>query len=142
MTFQLDVITPEKVVFTGEVNEVVVPTKEGQIGILPNHTSLLAQLSHGELIIKIGTHDEYFAIEGGFVDVEHNRVSIIADYAVRSQDIEIAQAEAAIERAKQKVEERTSQKDFVDAQAQLRRALMELKIAEQRKARSHTPNTR
>ena len=133
MTFYLEIITPEKVVFKNEADELIVPTTTGEVGILANHVPLLSQISLGELIIKQGQKEHALAISGGFLDVANNQVTILADYAVRSEDIEIAKVEEAQKRAQKAMEEKVSERDFAEAEAQLRRSLLELKVAQRRR---------
>lgn len=133
MNFLLEIITPEKVILKDEVDEVVVPTMAGEIGILPNHAELLTKVKPGELIIKKNGKYQAFAIMGGFLEVIDNHVSILADYAVRAEDIEIAKVQEAQERAKQKMKQKDTEKDFRVAEAELRKSLLELKVARKHK---------
>ncbi|MDO8460831.1 MAG: F0F1 ATP synthase subunit epsilon [bacterium] len=133
MTFYLEIITPEKVVFKDDVDELIVPTTTGEVGIMPNHVSLLTQISLGELIIRQGQKEHALAISGGFLDVANNQVTILADYAIRSEDIEIAKVEEAQKRAQKAMEEKVSERDFAEAEASLRRSLLELKVAQKRR---------
>lgn len=133
MTFYLEIITPEKIIFKDRVNELIVPTTTGEVGIMPNHVPLLTQISSGELVIKQGQKEHSLAISGGFMEVTQNQTTILADYAVRSEDIEIAKAQEAQKRAQKAMEEKVSERDFAEAEAQLRRSLLELKVAQRRK---------
>ncbi len=133
MTFSFEIITPEKIVFQDEVAEVIVPTVSGEISILPNHATLLSQITHGELTIKKDGKEYSLAVTGGFLDVNNNKVSILADYAVRSEDIEIAKAQEAQKRAEKAMQEKGSDRDFALAEAQFRRAILELKVANKRR---------
>lgn len=136
MNLYLSIITPEKVVYEDEVAEVVAPTINGEIAILPNHVNLLTQVSPGELIIKKGSTQQHLAITGGFLEVEHNKVSILADYAIKAQDIEIARAQEAKKRAEKVMEEKTSDNDLKIAQGEMIKAILELKIATKHKRRA------
>lgn len=138
MTLHIEVITPEKVVYEGEIDEVVVPTTTGQIGILPNHASLLSRVASGELIIKQHGREHLLAVHGGFLEVGENKVTILADYAVRSEDIETAKVLEAKKRAEKLMQEKSNDRDFAQAESELRRALLELKVAERRKSRPIT----
>lgn len=143
MTLLLEIITPEKVVFKDEVAEVIVPTTNGQLTILPNHVGLLTQVSPGELIIKKGTAFKFLAITGGFLEVGGNKITILADYAVRSEEIEVARAIEAQKRAEQLMKagkEKISEEDFALAQGELRRAILELNIAHKRKLKNAKVN--
>jgi len=129
MTFLLEIITPEKEIYKNDVDEVIVPTVTGEITILPNHSPLLSKVAPGELIVKKGQKEEPMAITGGFLEVFNNKVTILADYAVRADNIEIARAEEAKKRAEKIMQEKVGERDFAEAEAQLRRSLLELKVA-------------
>lgn len=133
MTLYLEIITPEKIVFRDDVNEVIAPTAKGQIGILPNHTSLLTQIVSGELIVKKGNSEQYLAVAGGFLEVNKNKITVLTDYAIHDKDIEVAKTLEAQKRAEKLMKEKTSEKDFAEIQTQLQRSLLELKIAGRRK---------
>lgn len=136
MTLHFEIITPQKVIFQDEITEVTVPTVNGQITILPNHATLLAQLTSGELIIITNKQQQFLAVTGGFIEVDKNKVTILADYAVRSEDIEVAKAEEAKKRAEKAITEKVSEEDLALAQGELRRSLLELKVANRRRTHS------
>src|SRR5579859_3361404 len=111
----LDIITPEKTMYSGEVHEIIVDTADGQIGILPHHINLVTKLLPGELIIKASKKTEYLGIVGGFLQVNDNRVTVLADYAIRSEEIEVNKAIAAQKRAEQILKQKKegiSEQDF------------------------------
>lgn len=132
----LQIITPEKVVYKNDVDEVLVPTSSGQIAILTNHVGLITQVAPGEVIVKKGKEEHPLAITGGFLEVKNNSVSILADYAVRAEDIEVLKAQEAQKRAEKLMEEKTSNVDFRTAQADLLRALTELQVANRHRRKS------
>ena len=136
MNIHLSIITPEKSIYEDEVEEVVVPTVDGEIAILPNHINLLTQINPGELIIKKGSSNQSLAITGGFLEVSNNKVSILANYAVKAQDIEIAHAQEAKKRAEKIMSERTEDNELKVAQGELIKAILELKIAAKHRRRS------
>ncbi|MBI2613680.1 MAG: F0F1 ATP synthase subunit epsilon [Candidatus Levybacteria bacterium] len=136
MNLLLEIITPEKVVYKDEVNEVIAPTINGEIAILPNHIGLLTQVNPGELIIKKGTTAQYLAITGGFLEVENNKISILADYAVKAQDIEVARATEAKKRAEKIMSEKATDNELRIAQAEMIKAILELKVATKHKRRA------
>ena len=135
MNLYLSIITPEKVVYKDEITEVVVPTVNGEITILPNHINLLTQVNPGELIIKKGTTAQYLAITGGFLEVSSNKISILASYAIKAQDIEVARAQDAKKRAEKIMNEKATGNDFKIAQGELIKAILELRIATKHKRR-------
>ena len=133
MKLILEIITPTKVVLKDEVDEITLPTLNGEISILPNHVDLLTKINPGEMIIKKNNKSQIFAITGGFLEVSKNQVSILADHAVRAEDIEIAKAQQAQERARNAMKNRENNRAFVTAEADLRKALLELKVARKHK---------
>jgi len=135
MNLLLEIITPEKVIYKDEVQEVIVPTVNGEIAILPNHINLLTQVNPGELIIKKGSSQQYLAITGGFLEVSNNKISIIAEYAVKAQDIEIARAMEAKKRAEKVMSEKSTDNELRMAQAEMIKAILELKVATKHKRR-------
>lgn len=138
----LELITPEKVVFKEEIDEAVVQTSDGEIAILPNHINLVTTLVPGEMIIKVKGRKEYLAVTGGFLEVSKNKISILADYAVRAEHIEAQKALEAQKRAEavlKKSSEGISERDLAIVQGELRKSLLELKVAERRKRRTNIP---
>ena len=133
MPLQLTVVTPEKELLHDEVDEIIVPTTSGELTILPEHTTLLAQLTPGELVIKKGNKTDHLVVVGGFMEVGKNTVSILADYAVHGKDISEAQAQQARDRAEKAMKEKKSDIDFAAAEAEFRRAILELKVAKRQK---------
>lgn len=133
MTLHVDVLSPEKVVFQGEADEILAPTPNGQIAILPHHVSLLTTISQGEVVIKQGRKMYYIAVMGGFLQVQKDVVTVLADYAIQSQDIQLARAQEAKKRAEKLLEEKVSKEDYAKIEADLRRSLLELKVAQRRK---------
>lgn len=135
MNILLEIITPEKVVYKDEVQEVIVPTVNGEIAILPNHIDLITQLNPGELIVQKGTSQQYLAVTGGFLEVSDNKISVLADYAIKAQDIEVARALEAKKRAEKIMTEKATDNELKIAQGELIKAILELKIATKHKRR-------
>lgn len=133
MALQLTVVTPEKELLSETVDEITVPTTAGELSILPQHAALLAQLTPGELVIKKGNKTDHLVVVGGFMEVGNNVVSILADYAVHGKDISEAQAQQAKDRAEKAMKEKRSEVDFAAAEAEFRRAILELKVAKRQK---------
>lgn len=138
MNLLLEIITPEKVLLKDEVDEVIVPTVTGEIAILPNHAQLLTKINPGELVIRKNGKSQSFAILGGFLEVLNNHISVLADYAIRAEDIEIAKVQEAQERAKQKMKQKDTEQNFRVAEAELRKSLLQLKVARKHKIK-YTP---
>lgn len=138
MKLQLEVITPIKSILKEEVDEITLPTSDGEITILPNHVDLVAKIKTGEMIIKKDGKPSFFAITGGFLEVSKNIVTILADYAVRAENIEVAKAKEAKERAEEKLRQKVSGREFAQAESDLRKSLTELHVAKRR--RPSTPS--
>lgn len=141
MNISLEIITPEKIIFKDEVNEVIAPTENGQITILPKHIGLFSKIIPGELIVKKEGKQYIVAITGGFLEVAKNKITVLADYAIRAENIEIAKATEAKERAERLMKEKTSEEDTAMIEGQLRRAILELRVANKHKARASKPVT-
>ncbi len=134
-TLHLEIVTIERKVFAADVNMVVAPGSEGVMGILPHHTPLLTALSYGELQIKRdGQEDEFYAIGGGFMEVQPDHVIVMADSAEHGDEIDLARAEASRKRAEERME--SGQEELVDfekAEAALRRSALRIKVASRRR---------
>lgn len=128
---QLQVITPEKVIYDGEIDELIVPTVNGEIAILPHHVNLLTQVVPGEMTIKHSGKEQHLAVTGGFLQITNDTISLLADYAVRSEEIDAKKALDAQERAEKKLKEtgeNLSEREYADIQSDLRRAITQLKV--------------
>lgn len=95
MPIQCDIVTQDKVVFSGEVDSVNIPGSEGRMGILPNHSPLLTTLDFGEVVVRRSGQEEYYAIGGGFLEVQPDHVTILADSAEMADEIDLDRAEQA-----------------------------------------------
>ncbi|MCL7451548.1 MAG: F0F1 ATP synthase subunit epsilon [Anaerolineae bacterium] len=138
-----EIVTAERTVFEGDVDMVLAPGIEGQLGILPKHAPLMTSLTFGELVIhRENQPDEFIAIGGGFMEVGPEHVIILADSAERAEEIDIAAAEEARQRAQQTMEQKQREDvDFVRAEAALRRSVIRLKVARrQRRPRERPPD--
>jgi len=135
-TIKLDVVTAERVVFSEDVDVVVAPGIEGQLGILPHHAPLMTMLQPGELLIRKGGADFCIAITGGFLEVRPDRIIILADAAERAEDIDVCRAEEAKHRAEERLRERQAAGiDPSRAEAALRRAMIRLRVVERTRRR-------
>ena len=132
-----EIVTAERTVFEGDVDMVVAPGIQGQLGILPHHAPLITALTYGELVLhREGQDDEFIAIGGGFLEVGPDHVTILADSAERAEEIDESRAEEAHQRAEELMAQ--TQKEDVDlarAEAALRRSLVRLKVAKRRRSR-------
>src|SRR3972149_4232492 len=135
MPIRLEIVTIERRVFSGDVDMVIAPGTDGELGILPHHTPLLTSLKEGILRVKRGGEEELFAIGGGIMEVLPDKVIVMADAAERSDEIDVARAEAARHRAEQLLQERPSGVELDTALAALRRSQVRLRVAQQRRRR-------
>ena len=129
-TQRLEIVTPEKKVFAGDVRFVVVPGVVGELGFLPNHAPLMSALKIGIARVQQEGKTLKVAINGGFVEVRGNKVTILADSAEREDEIDRTRAEAARERAEKRISEKTADLDVKRAELALQRALNRLKAAQ------------
>lgn len=137
MPMQLQIITAEREVFSGEVDAMVAPGVAGQLGILPNHAPLMTLLQPGELMVRTGGEESYLALTGGYIEVLGNQVIILADAAEDVDEIDEARAQEAIERAQQRIANRTSDVELERAAASLRRAQVRVAVARRRRSAPH-----
>ncbi len=139
MSIKLDIVTAERSVFSEEVDLVVAPGIQGQLGILPHHTPLMTTLQAGELRVKKGVEEFSLVISGGFLEVRPDRVIVLADAAERAEEIDLARAEEAKRRAQEYLGRPASEIDIARAEAALIRSLARLKVGEKRRRRSQAP---
>jgi F-type H+-transporting ATPase subunit epsilon len=129
-TIRLEVVTPEKMVFSDDVDLVLAWGVEGQLGILPHHAPLMTMLQPGDLLIRKEGKEEYLTISGGFLEVRPDKVVVLADACERAEEIDLARAEAAKQRAQEALKTAATVVDMAAAEAALRRSLARLKAAE------------
>lgn len=135
---RLNIVTPEKKIFEDEVDQVSLPTLDGEITILENHLPLMTQIKPGELTIKTRGKIEYFVTGGGFVEITGKRVSVLTDLAMVSDEISLEQAEAAKKRAEEALKNKTnlSNEEFATAAASLEKALASLRVKRRRRTKT------
>lgn len=132
----LKVLTPTKSVFDEEIDELIVDTPNGQIGVMKNHVPLITTVLPGEMSLKIKGKLQHYAITGGFLEVMHDSAMLLADYAIHSEEIELEKALEAKKRAEailKRSKENLSERDFALAQGDLRKAISELRVAKRRR---------
>jgi F-type H+-transporting ATPase subunit epsilon len=135
-TLRLEIITAERQVFADDVNVLVAPGIEGELGILPHHAPLMTVLKPGELLIRKDGEETYLAVSGGFLEVRPDKVIILADACERAEEIDITRAEEAKRRAEERLKTHPPGLDIARAQVALSRSLIRLKIAERRRRKS------
>jgi F-type H+-transporting ATPase subunit epsilon len=131
----LEIVTPEKQVFSGDVDSVVVPANTGYLGILPGHSPLLAELGIGEICIKIAEQTDYIFCSWGFLEVLPDRVVLLAQTAELASDIDVKRAEEAKSRAEKLLASKDPNIDFGRAEMALLRAIARIGAVKHRASR-------
>ncbi|MGD9506330.1 MAG: F0F1 ATP synthase subunit epsilon [Syntrophobacteraceae bacterium] len=126
----LEIVTPEKKVFSDTVDIVVAPGELGEFGVLPNHIPFLSKLKVGELRFRVGSVSRYVAIMGGYAEVLPDRVTVLATAAEDAGTIDVIRAKAARERAERRMQDAKDRYEFAVAQAALQRAMARLRVSE------------
>jgi F-type H+-transporting ATPase subunit epsilon len=133
MSIQLEIVTPERLAYADEVDSVVLPGSEGELGVLPHHAPLVSMLGVGELRIRKGGAEESFAIVGGFLQVRPDKVVVMAETADMASEIDLEKAQEARREAEQALQSGYHEgADLAAARAQLQQALLRIRVAERR----------
>ena len=133
MPLRLEIVTPERLAYSDDVDAVICPGIEGELGILPHHAPLLSTLGLGELRIRKGGQTESFAIAGGFVQVRPDKVVVLAETADLASEIDLEAAEQARRDAEKAMSEAFNEPaDLAQARAAMERALLHIRVAERR----------
>jgi F-type H+-transporting ATPase subunit epsilon len=127
-TLRLEIVTPDGIVYSEDVEMVTLPSVEGQLGILPQHVGLMTQLAPGEMIVRRGGRDEFVAVGGGLVEVTGKRVAILTDMAIAADKIDEARVEEARQRAEARLREKVSAEEIASINASLARSLAQLHV--------------
>ncbi len=137
MPIRCEIVSQDRLVYEGDADIVIVPGSLGEMGILPGHAPLLSSLDMGVIRVKTEESEEVFTVTGGFIEVQPDIVTIMADAAENVEDIDINRAEKAMERASQLLEEYSTAdvEDYMRVQAALRRSNLRLKAVEQHRKR-------
>jgi F-type H+-transporting ATPase subunit epsilon len=125
----LEIVTPDRAILHAEVDEVEIPAEDGYLGILPGHTPLLAALRVGELWYRRGQEKTYLSVAFGFVEVQPDRVTILAQVAERADEIDIVRAEAALRRAEAQLSRPAPDVDVEVARLAMLKALIRVQVA-------------
>lgn len=133
MPLQLEIVTPERLAYSDQVDAVVLPGSEGELGVLPHHTPLVSMLGIGELRIRKGGAEESFAIVGGFLQVRPDKVVVMAETADMASEIDLERAQEARREAERALESGYHEgADLSAARAALQQALLRIRVAERR----------
>ena len=130
-TFQLEIVTPEKMVVKESAEEAKIPGKQGYLGILPGHAPLITELAVGEITYRAGGATHRLAVAWGFAEVLPDKVTILAETAERPQEIDVKRAEQAKAKAEELLKAGKTEDDFTKAEGQLQRAETRLAVAKE-----------
>jgi F-type H+-transporting ATPase subunit epsilon len=139
MSIKLEIITAERQVFSDDVNAVVVPGVDGELGVLPHHAPLITILKPGEVTVRKDGQETYLFVSGGFLEVRPDKIIVLADACERADEIDIERAEAAKHRAEERLKTHPPELDMTQVQAALLRSLVRLKVAERKRRRTQVP---
>ena len=133
-TLKLEIVTPEGVTYSEDVEMVTLPGSEGEMGIYPNHVALMTQVAAGEVSARRNGKDEFLAVGEGFVEITGERVAILTDMAIKAENIDEVKAEEARKRAEARLAEKLDDEESVLVSAALAHSLAQLKV----KRRTHS----
>lgn len=131
----LQIITPEKIVFDGDVDGLTLPAMTGELTILPGHVPLITPLRSGEIMLHHGNDRQHMAVHGGFVEVSGDTIKLLTEAAELEEEVDERRAQEALERAQRAKEEAASEHDQGEALAAIERAIARLNLAQRRKQR-------
>ena len=139
MTIHVDVVSAEELIFSGLAEFVALPGEAGELGILPGHMSLMTRIKPGTVRVKLPDQnaEELFFVAGGMLEVQPNRVTVLADTAIRGKDLDEAKALDAKRKAEEAMASRSSELDYARAQAELIEAIAQLSAIQKLRKRSH-----
>jgi F-type H+-transporting ATPase subunit epsilon len=137
-TIHVDVVSAEEQIYSGEAEFVVLPGIEGELGVYPRHTPLFTQIRPGAVRIKLPdkAQEEFVFVQGGFLEVQPNRVTVLADTAIRAHDLDEAKAIEAKKRAEEAMANQDSEENLASAQAELSAALAQIEAIRKFKNRA------
>ena len=130
MPIRCEIVSQDRTVFQGDVDIVVVPGTDGEMGILPNHAPLLSTIRLGVIKVRQGGEEQVFTVTGGLIEVQPTIVTVLADAAENIEEIDIARAEEAKRRAEQRLAEGPSSDSVLAVEAALRRSTLRLEMAQ------------
>lgn len=127
-TFKLEIVTPEGVTTSEDVDFVTLPGVEGEMGIYPMHVPLMTQITAGEIVVRKGAEEYLLAVGDGFVQITGDKVAVLTDMAIKAHDIDEAKAEEARQRAEARLKEKISDEEMAATHASLARAAALLQV--------------
>lgn len=131
-TFQLEIVTPEKLVVRDTAEEAHIPGKNGYIGVLPGHAPLITELGAGEINYRSGGQNHRFSLAWGFAEVLPDRVTVLAETVERADEIDVNRAQQALGRAQDELKSAQNEEDYTNANARILRAQARIGVAQRK----------
>jgi len=132
-TLKLEIVTPEKLAFSDEVEFVTLTGVEGEMGVYPDHMPLMTQLAAGEILARKDGREIALAVGDGFVQVTKDKVAILTDMAIKSEDIDEQKAEEAMKKAEERLQQKLTEEEMATVQAALAHATAQIKVKQRHK---------
>jgi F-type H+-transporting ATPase subunit epsilon len=132
-TLRLEIVTPDEVAYSADVEMVTLTAESGQLGILPQHVPLMTQLVPGEMIVRKDGSDHLLAVGEGLVEIRGDRVSVLTDMAIEADKIDEARVEEARQRAAARLREKLTSEEVASVNAALTRSLVQLRVKRRRR---------
>ena len=132
-TLKLEIVTPQEVAFSDDVDMVTLPATEGQMGVYPNHERTIAMIEPGELIVEKNGQEQFLAVGEGLVEISESRVSIVTDRAIAAERIDETKVEEARARAAARLQEKIADEEVAAVNASLARSLAQLQVKRRRR---------
>jgi len=130
---QLEIVTPEQKIYSDEVDSVVIPGVEGELGVLPQHVPLMTLLLPGELRVLKGGEELRLAVGEGFVEISAEKVVVLTDMAVKESEIDESAAEDAVKRAEEAMKSsRMNDEEYATVKASLQKSLAQIRVKRRR----------
>lgn len=133
-TFQLEIVTPEKMVVRDAAEEIQIPGRNGYIGVLPGHAPLITELGAGEITYRMGAQSHRFSVAWGFAEILPDRVTVLAETVEHADQIDVPRAKQALERAEESLKSAQTEEEFAIATGKIRRAQVRLEVAQKNNA--------
>lgn len=131
-TFQLEIVTPEKLVVRDSAEEAHIPGRNGYFGVLPGHAPLITELGAGEISYYSGGETRRFSLAWGFAEVLPDRVTVLAETVERADEIDAGRAQQSLDRAHQELQSAQNEEDYASANAKIQRAQARLDVAQKK----------
>lgn len=131
-SFQLEIVTPEKLVVRDSAEEAQIPGKNGYFSVLPGHAPLITELGAGEISYRAGSETRRFSLAWGFAEVLPERVTVLAETVERADEIDVGRAQQSLDRAHEELQSAQNEEDYASANAKIQRAQARLEVVQKK----------